>query len=136
MESFISAVKRIKGDSPKIIKQHIDALFDECRDLVIDDIRQMESPQIPSYIGNDLYNAFAEELNKRADAVPSINHELLEEIAKRSDNLMKIIQNFGKEVSSLKANADKILQISRGHGGEVRDVLQQIEWHFCYDCVI
>lgn len=74
----------------------------------------MESPQIPSYIGNNLYNAFAEELNKRADAVPSINHELLEEIAKRSDNLMKIIQNFEKEVSSLKANADKILQISRG----------------------
>lgn len=114
MESFISAVKRIKGDSPKIIKEHIDELFDECRDLVIADIRQMESPQIPSYIGNDLYNAFVEELNKRADAVPSINHELLEEIAKRSDNLMKIIQNFGKEVSSLKANADKILQISRG----------------------
>ena len=114
MESFISAVKRIKGDSPKIVKEHIDELFDECRDLVIADIRQMESPQIPSYIGNDLYNAFVEELNKRADAVPSINHELLEEIAKRSDNLMKIIQNFGKEESSLKANADKILQISRG----------------------
>ena len=85
---------------------------------------------------DDLYNAFVEELNKRADAVPSINHELLEEIAKRSDDLMKIIQNFGKEVSSLKANADKILQISRGHGGEVRDALQQIEWHFCYECVI
>lgn len=27
-------------------------------------------------------------------------------------------------------------QVMESHGGEVRDVLQQIEWHFCYECVI
>ena len=30
----------------------------------------------------------------------------------------------------------KYCKYQEGHGGEVRDVLQQIEWHFCYECVI
>lgn len=114
MESFVAAVKRVKGESPKIIKEHVDELFDECRDLVIADIRQMETPQIPAYIDDNLYHAFSEELNKRGDAIPAINHELLEEIAKRSADSMKVIQGIGKELSSLKNSTDEILKISKG----------------------
>lgn len=114
MESFVAAVKRVNGESPKIIKEHVDELFDECRDLVIADIRQMETPQIPAYIDDNLYHAFSEELNKRGDAIPAINHELLEEIAKRSADSMKVIQGIGKELSSLKNSTDEILKISKG----------------------
>lgn len=113
MESFVTAVKRVEGDAPKIIKEHVDELFDECRELVLENIRRMETPKIPAYIKGELYKAFVEELNKRADAIPSINRVLLENIAKQSDTCMTIILSIGKNLEEIKKANAEILKISK-----------------------
>lgn len=113
MESFVSAVRRVVGDTPKIVKEQTEEQFDECRELILENIRQMEVPRIPAYINENLYNAFVEELNKRADAIPSINRVLLEKLVKQSDACMTIIQSIGKNLEEIKKANDEILQTTR-----------------------
>ena len=60
--AFVKAVRRIKGDNPKIIKDNVDALFEECRELVLEEIRSREPAHVMSYIQVELYKAFKKNL--------------------------------------------------------------------------
>lgn len=69
-QAFIAAVKKVKGDTPKMVKDHVDELFDECRNAIVEEFQTMQPAKVKAYVGEDLYNAFKEELEKNSDAIP------------------------------------------------------------------
>lgn len=111
--AFIKAVKRIKGDSPKIVKDNVDELFDECRGLVLEEIRSREPAQVMAYIEEDLYNAFKEELENCSEAIPYINRTLLEEILSKTDKYVSLIHSIHENTLAIKKATSEILAISK-----------------------
>lgn len=113
-QCFIAAVKKVKGDMPVTVKDNVNELFDECRDLVLNEIRGMVPAKIPAYIEKDLYNAFKDELEKCDEAIPRINNVLLQEIQNHSSSNSKAIQNLSQNVISIKQTVENIQTIAQG----------------------
>ena len=111
--AFVKAVKRIKGDSPKIIKDNVDALFEECRELVLEEIRGREPAHVMAYIEGELYNAFKEELENCGEAIPHINKTLLEEILGKADKYGSIIESIHQNTLVIRNATSEILGISQ-----------------------
>lgn len=54
-KAFIAAVEKVKGCSPKIIKDNVDELFDDCRDAVLQEILSTEPVHVKAYVEEKLY---------------------------------------------------------------------------------
>lgn len=112
-QTFIAAVKKVKGDSPKVLKEHVDELFDECCDAILEEIQTMQPAKIKAYIDVELYNAFKEELEKNSDAIPYINETLLKAILQQSKVFEDKLQVLCEKVSEMQNTTESILGITQ-----------------------
>lgn len=112
-QAFIAAVKKVKGDTPKMVKDHVDELFDECRNAIVEEFQTMQPAKVKAYVGEDLYNAFKEELEKNSDAIPYINENLLITILQQSKNFVDKIQELCERTAEIQKSTESILAITQ-----------------------
>lgn len=112
-KAFISAVKKVKGDSPKIVKDNLDELFDDCRILALEEIRLLNPVKVKAYFETDLFNAFKAELLNTEEAIPYINKTLLEEILKNNKSFINFVEKIERKTDDIQKVASEILSISK-----------------------
>ena len=117
-QAFVAAVKKVKGDSPKTVKDNVDELFDECRADIVAEIQTMEPAQVKAYVGETLYNAFKTELENNIEAIPYINKTLLENIQKQSKDFESKLQELCEKTSDIQKSTKVILGITKKLMGE------------------
>lgn len=117
-QAFVAAVKKVKGDSPKTVKDNVDELFDECRADIVAEIQTMEPAQVKAYVGETLYNAFKTELENNIEAIPYINKTHLENIQKQSKDFESKLQELCEKTSDIQKSTKVILGITKKLMGE------------------
>ena len=100
-KAFIVVVEKIKGCSPKIIKDNVDELFDDCRDAVLQEILSTEPVHVKAYVEEKLYVAFKNELENCEKAIPFINKAILTAIQQQSSIFYKNIQTLQEKASDI-----------------------------------
>lgn len=117
-KAFIAAVEKVKGCSPKIIKDNVDELFDDCRDAVLQEILSTEPVHVKAYVEEKLYVAFKNELENCEEAIPFINKAILTAIQQQSSILYKNIQTLQEKDSDIQKATESILKITKKIMGE------------------
>ena len=117
-QAFVAAVKKVKGDSPKTIKDNVDELFDICSADIVKELQTMEPAQVMAYVGETLYNAFKTELENNIEAIPYINKTLLENIQKQSKDFESKLQDLSEKTSDIQNSTKVILGITQKLMGE------------------
>lgn len=111
--AFINAVKKVKGDTPKVVKDSVDELFDECRDALMKELCTMEPAQVAAYVSTGLYEAFKAELENTDEAIPYINETLLKSIQQQTIGFDGKLRELCRRTSVIESSTAEILAISR-----------------------
>lgn len=129
--AFINAVKKVKGDTPKVVKDSVDELFDECRDALMKELCTMEPAQVAAYVSRDLYEAFKAELENTDEAIPYINEALLKSIQQQTIGFDGKLRELCRRTSVIESSTAEILAVSRrlmgGQGLSACSIIPYIE---------
>ena len=112
MDAFCAAVSRVKGDAPIIQQDYLKEDFDAYLDYISQELIKLKPGQRISYIEEDLYNAFKEEVLKRQDALEHVNLLLAQECLRVSAANHSLIEDFGKDIKSIKDDTSYLVAVA------------------------